>query len=447
MSIRRRDFFRLAMSASAAATVGACAGEEESDQEPTTTDPDAASPDVAVAEDLGLGTQDVEGAEPSELYGPSWMHLVGATAIVRLQTLGNRPGRLYYSTPDGEVEAELEVDTRDLTYEWPPQGFDLIVDFPDLAGTYTVHTARIPVSATAETRWRFVEAGRAETVGSCPAVPAAGTAFRVGWISDTMQPASADVGRMLAESTPVMWLHGGDIQYQSNPLDTWRGFFEAFHASFRTSYVALAAGNHDYENQEEFGAQYSRLFRGQFPDSQSDAYGSIRIGSILFVMLNSEDDFRDGDGDGTQFAWASQALQEAAANPDIRQIIVGFHRPFYTFSNSQANLNTRAQWHPLFRQSGVSLILTGHNHCYERFDVDGMHYIVDGGGGALTYDVDDTRSYIVQNSPEDLPLRKVAERTHGVTTLDFAADGALTVTRVNINGATSDTFTIPPRAV
>ena len=76
-----------------------------------------------------------------------------------------------------------------------------------------------------------------------------------------------------------------------------------------------------------------------------------------------------------------------------------------------------------------------------------MHYIVDGGGGALTYDVDDTRSFIVQNAPEDLPLRKVAERTHGVTTLDFAADGAVTVTRVNINGATTDSFTIPPRSI
>jgi 3',5'-cyclic AMP phosphodiesterase CpdA len=450
MSIRRRDFLRLAVSASAAATVGACAEEEDAEPQSTTTDPDSASadtagPDAGVTEDLGIGAQDVQGAEPSEVYGPSWMHLVGTTAVVRLQTLGSRPGRIFYTTADGEVEAEVEIDTRDLTYAWPPQGFDLIVDYPDLPGTYTVHTARLPVSATSETRWRFVEEGRAETTGVCPAVPAAGSAFRVGWISDTMQPASTDVGTMLGETAPVLWLHGGDIQYQSNPLDTWRGFFEAFQTSFRTSYVALAAGNHDYEQQDEFGAQYSRLFRGQFPDSQNDTYGSIRIGSALFVMLNSEDDFREGDGDGSQFTWASQLLQEAAANPDIRQIIVGFHRPFYTFSNSQANLNTRAQWHPLFKQSGVSLILTGHNHCYERFDVEGMHYIVDGGGGALTYDVDDTRSFIVQNAPEDLPLRKVAERTHGVTTLDFAADGAVTVTRVNINGATTDSFTIPPR--
>ena len=238
MSIRRRDFLRLAVSASAAATVGACADEEDPVQDPSTSEPDSASPDVATAdagvtEDLGIGTQDVQGAEPSEIYGPSWMHLVGTTAIVRLQTLGNRPGRLFYETADGEVEAEVETDTRDLTYAWPPQGFDLIVDYPDLPGTYTVHTARVPVSATADTRWRFVEEGRAETTGVCPAVPADGTAFRVGWISDTMQPASTDVGRVLGEAAPTIWLHGGDIQYQSNPLDTWRGFFEAFQTSFR----------------------------------------------------------------------------------------------------------------------------------------------------------------------------------------------------------------------
>ena len=69
--------------------MGACAEEEDTDQQSNTTDPDSAStdtaaPDAGMTEDLGIGTQDVQGAEPSELYGPSWMHLVGTTAVVRL---------------------------------------------------------------------------------------------------------------------------------------------------------------------------------------------------------------------------------------------------------------------------------------------------------------------------------------------------------------------------
>ena len=37
---------------------------------------------------------------------------------------------------------------------------------------------------------------------------------------------------------------------------------------------------------------------------------------------------------------------------------------------------------PLFEQYGVDVVFTGHNHNYERNEVNGVTYIVTGGGGA-----------------------------------------------------------------
>ena len=60
----------------------------------------------------------------------------------------------------------------------------------------------------------------------------------------------------------------------------------------------------------------------------------------------------------------------------------------------------------------------GHVHGYERFVVDGVHYMTDGGGGALTYDLEEGREEVEAARPGESELRVVAEGRMGVLVID-----------------------------
>ena len=45
----------------------------------------------------------------------------------------------------------------------------------------------------------------------------------------------------------------------------------------------------------------------------------------------------------------------------------------------------RQALHPLFERYGVDVVFNGHKHNYERNEVNGVTYIVTGGGGAPLY--------------------------------------------------------------
>ncbi|MFN8110978.1 MAG: metallophosphoesterase [Thermoleophilia bacterium] len=65
--------------------------------------------------------------------------------------------------------------------------------------------------------------------------------------------------------------------------------------------------------------------------------------------------------------------------------IVAFHQPAYTMGLHAPNTDAQRLWVPLFRRYGVALVLSGHNHAYERMVVNGVTYITTGGGGAPLY--------------------------------------------------------------
>ena len=73
--------------------------------------------------------------------------------------------------------------------------------------------------------------------------------------------------------------------------------------------------------------------------------------------------------------------------------------------------------------------------------VDGVHYMTDGGGGALTYDLEEGREEVEAARPGESELRVVAERSYGCTELVIDG-GTVSVTRLNVDGETTDSFTV-----
>jgi predicted phosphodiesterase len=442
----RREFLMHTGLASAALLIGCSddnkpAGDKDAgqdmalDQDVAELEPDMVqAPDEAPDQPVGL---------PNLVTKAPWVQLMDAgSARLRFESssmtaLAVTIARGAMGEPQAVTPA-LRVD--EVGYSWPmSESFKKRAKVPDNPGTFTIQDVLIEGLAPGEeVRWTVGDGvTTAKLEGRFKAPPAPGTPVRVGWLSDTMMPESPVISALLASKAPDLVLHGGDIQYMTNPFDTWNGAFDAFSAFTKIAPIHFCIGNHEYEAQKEFDAQYMRLFGAHGESDRTVDYHVVSYGSLRIFMLNSEIEMADQES--AQNKWLRRHLEAlpAGAIP-----IVAFHRPYFTFSRSRPNFTTRDLMHPLLVQYKVPLVLTGHNHGYERFEVDGVQYVVDAGGGAFIYDVDGGKDEVLAERPGDEALRKVASPTYGALILDVDAQGAILLTRYDKAGVVVDTLTI-----
>lgn len=114
--------------------------------------------------------------------------------------------------------------------------------------------------------------------------------------------------------------------------------------------------------------------------------------------------------------------------------IVVVHQPPYTAGIHAPSTIQQRAFVPLFRRYGVSLVLSGHNHSYERMVTGGVTYIVTGGGGAAVYPC-------VRKAPG---LRKCTPEHHFLE-VDVARS-AIRVRAVRPNGTAIERVDVPVRA-
>jgi len=206
--------------------------------------------------------------------------------------------------------------------------------------------------------------------------------------------------RMTAETFDLA-LHVGDIAYGGedlvggghyNQYDDW--MFGIYAPWLRTHPLFPSIGNHDDEVADAW--PYRQVFvlpengaTAAYPD-HAERYYSFDYGPVHFVALDTETAFRDDPGrQAAQVAWLAQDL--ASTSQPWR--VVFFHRPPYSASSGHgSDLDVRQRFAPLFERYGVQLVLSGHDHDYERtfplreFGGPGVvTYLVTGGSGAELY--------------------------------------------------------------
>jgi tartrate-resistant acid phosphatase type 5 len=111
----------------------------------------------------------------------------------------------------------------------------------------------------------------------------------------------------------------------------------------------------------------------------NERYYDVDRGLVHLYALDS--DHREPDGisvESRQAGWLKERLAASTACYDI----VYFHHPSYSTSEHGSALPLR--WP--FRKWGAEVVLAGHDHTYERLEVDGIPYFVNGLGGASKYD-------------------------------------------------------------
>lgn len=161
----------------------------------------------------------------------------------------------------------------------------------------------------------------------------------------------------------------GDNIYGGKSQQDFTQKFELPYKSLLDAGVKFYAslGNHDNPNE--------RLYK---PFNMGGArYYTIKKGNVTFFALDSS--YMDRE----QLDWLELQLKTS----DSPWKICFFHHPLYSDGRYHGpDLDLRAVLTPLFEKYGVSVVLSGHEHVYERIKpVNDIYYFVLGNSGELRY--------------------------------------------------------------
>jgi 3',5'-cyclic AMP phosphodiesterase CpdA len=170
-----------------------------------------------------------------------------------------------------------------------------------------------------------------------------------------------EVARALARARPDLLIHTGDVVYPNGlARDYGRGLFEPFHHVLALAPMYPTMGNHDA------GRTGGKAFRDVFalPVNDEDGtenYYSFDYGNAHFTCVNSNSQVAALRPGSPQWRWLQRDLSRSRA----RWKIVFFHHPPFSATERGARPRLRAVV-ALFERTGVSLVLNGHAHAYER---------------------------------------------------------------------------------
>lgn len=220
-----------------------------------------------------------------------------------------------------------------------------------------------------------------EDRGGAPAAPA--KAFvRFAAIGDggTESDGQVRVSRRVKSWAPEFVITLGDNNYPDGAAATmdqnigkyWREFIHPYRGSYGKGAAENrffpSLGNHDWRTPG--AAPYLDFFT--LPGNER--YYEFARGPVHLYSLDSDSSEPDGIGrDGRQAQWLRKALAASAAPWKI----VYFHHPPYS---SGRHGSSRVMRWP-FKEWGADAVLAGHDHHYERLDVEGVVYFVNGLGG------------------------------------------------------------------
>ena len=124
-------------------------------------------------------------------------------------------------------------------------------------------------------------------------------------------------------------------------------------------------GNHDYH------VTNATPYINYFTLPGNERYYDVDYGNVRLWAMDSE------RMTAAQTAWIETGLEASAACFDI----VYFHHPPY----SSGKHGSSSKMQLPFDAWGADVVLSGHDHLYERLNVNGMAYFVNGAGGKALY--------------------------------------------------------------
>jgi hypothetical protein len=213
------------------------------------------------------------------------------------------------------------------------------------------------------------------------------------------------IAKIAAEKPDVLLL-SGDVPLSGGTANDYV-VYRAETAAWRTAGLKVfpALGNH-----ELYGNGALENWWKTFPELQGRRWYSVEFGEAYFITMDSNLDLTAG---GTQSAWLAKQLEGLPKK--TKYVFLSLHHPpmadhvFFNFSH-----DVRPNEAALAKQleaaakhlSAKIIVIAGHVHAYQRFDRNGVVYLVSGGGGA--------EQHVIFRSANDLYQNNVFPNYHYV---------------------------------
>ena len=257
--------------------------------------------------------------------------------------------------------------------------------------------------------------------------------------------AQSQIAALLAADDFDFAVHNGDVAYSQGTYAQFESYFFPYYRTWlRQKAIFPSIGNHD--DMTASATPYRTLFvlprdgaSAAYPNNAERFY-SADYGPVHLIVLDTQSAFLNTSRRAEQIAWLTADLE---ASQDAPWRIAVFHRPPYSSGSEHgSDLAVRAAFGPLFEQYNVQLVLSGHEHSYERTvpwrestdtSRQAVTYLSPGGAGAGLYPVGrsawtafsrSANNYVrAIVSPTDLTLEAIT--SDGVTFDQFTLDRAL----------------------
>lgn len=168
-------------------------------------------------------------------------------------------------------------------------------------------------------------------------------------------------------------VHTGDLAYEGGTgAQIERSVFRVYAPLLRSFPFYPVLGNHDYET--EGGLPFLRAFL--LPENgDAERFYSFDWGSVHFVGLDTE------QIGSRQAGWLDADLKQNR----LPWTVVFGHKPPFSSGEHGSSSDFRSHFVPVLERHAVTLVLSGHDHDYERSKpLNGVTYVVTGGGGVGT---------------------------------------------------------------
>ena len=210
-----------------------------------------------------------------------------------------------------------------------------------------------------------------------PPTPPPGQPLIIAAAGDGASGENPGVTDLIASWHPEMLLYLGDVYEKGTFTEfyNWYGTDTSYWGQFR-AITNPTIGNHEYENG---------VAPGYFTYWNNIAdYYSFDAGGWHFISLNSNLSKQTEPGD-PQYEWLVQDLNTSRAYCTI----AFFHHPRFSIGSQGDTPRLESIWSLMVRR-GVDIVLTGHDHNYQRWEPigaqgqpnsEGITEFVTGGGG------------------------------------------------------------------
>jgi 3',5'-cyclic AMP phosphodiesterase CpdA len=227
----------------------------------------------------------------------------------------------------------------------------------------------------------------------------------------------------IAEEKPDALLLSGDVPYsgaEANDYAVYREETAAWRAAGLHVYPAM--GNHELH-----GGDSLQNWWNAFPELKGRRWYSVRFGEAYFLTLDSNLDLTAGSA---QSAWLAKQMEGLPKG--TKYVFVSLHHPPMADpiqGNSSHNVRPNEsalakQLEAAAKQTAAKIVvIAGHIHAYQRFERNGVVYLVSGGGGA--------KQHLIERSPSDLYQDNVFPNFHYIKFVN--KDGMLKATMYRLD--------------